>query len=75
MKFKFGGVEKYQAKSIFSIKFERTKDVEMRSRSLFSYESLTNQDPIILAKLSTLIILLKKRKISDNYEGSNSNKN
>ena len=35
---------------------------------------LTNQDPIILAKLSTLIILLKKIKKSDSYEGSDSNK-
>ena len=36
---------------------------------------MTNQDPIILAKLSTLIILLKKIKKSDSYEGSDSNKN
>ena len=36
---------------------------------------LMNQDPSILAKLSWLIILLKKRKKSDSYEGSDSNKN
>ena len=36
---------------------------------------LMNQDPIILPQLSTLIILLKKRKKSDSYEGSDSDKN
>ena len=35
---------------------------------------LTNQDSILLARLSTLIILLKNKK-SDNYEGTDSNKN
>ena len=62
MKFKFDGVEKYQTKSdFFSRKFERTQDVEMRSRSS-SPIKVDDQDPIILAKLSTLIILLKKIK-------------
>ena len=35
---------------------------------------LTNQDPIIFAKLSTLIIYWRREK-SDSYEGSDSNKN
>ena len=47
----------------------------MRSRSSSFLMKLICLNSIILAKLSTLIILLKKKKISDNYEGSDSNKN
>ena len=40
MKFKFDGIEKYQAKSgSFTRNFERTHDVEMKSRSS-SYEKV-----------------------------------
>ena len=39
------------------------------------HDLLANQEPTILAKLCTLIILRKKRKKSDNFEGSNFNKN
>ena len=67
--------EKYQAKSGFfqenligrkTLKWDQDHDLLWK---------LANQDPIILAKLCTLIILLKNRKISDNYEGSDSYKN
>ena len=75
MKFKYDGIGKHQAKSGFfqenligrkMLKWDQDHDLLWK---------LINQDPIIFSKLSTLIILLKKIKISDNYERSDSNKN
>ena len=63
MKFKFDGVEKISSKirnffqknlkGLKMLKWDQDHDLQWK---------LTNQDPIILAKLSRLIILLKKRK-------------
>ena len=55
--------KKYQAKSEFFLK-ENLKGLKMLKwdQDHDLQWKLTNQDPIILAKLSTFIILLKKRK-------------
>ena len=62
MKFKFDEVRKISSKiRIFSIKFDWTQDVKWDQDHYFLWK-LTNHYPIILAKLCTLIILLKKIK-------------
>ena len=76
MKFKFVGVEKISSKIRNFLK-ENLKGCKMlkwdQNHDLLW--KLTNQDPIIFVKLFTLIILLKMRKKSNNYEGSDTSKN
>ena len=64
MKFKFDGVEKN-----ISSKFRIKKKENLKGLKMLKWDQdhhlqwkLTNQDPIKLSKLSTLIILLKKIK-------------
>ena len=66
--------KKYQAKSeFFSRKFERTQDVEMRSRSSFPMKVDQPRSNYIS---QTFIInhLTEEEKKSDSYEGSDSSK-
>ena len=73
MKFKSDGVEEISSKiRIFQENLIGRKTLKWDHDLLWK---LANRNPIILAKLCTLIILLKNRKISDNYEGSDSYKN
>ena len=62
MKFKFDGVEKILSKIwFFSRKFERTQDVEMRSRSS-SPMKVDQPRSNHISQTSSLISLLKKRQ-------------
>ena len=67
--------KKYQAKSeFFSRKFERTQDVEMRSRS-WSPMKVDQPRSNHISQTFHIDLLTEEDKKSDSYEGSDSNKN
>ena len=75
MKIEFGGVEKYQAKSwSFSIKIERTQDVEMKSRSL-STMKVDQPRSYQISQTFHFDHLTEEEKKSYNYKRSDSSKN
>ena len=75
MKFKFDGVEKILSKiRIISRKFEKTQDVEMRSR-LSSPMKVGEPRSNHICQTFHIDHLTEEDKKSVNYEGSDSNKN